>query len=68
MPLPPGVADPIFQCELALELSMTVGELSHGRGTPMSAHELTVTWPLFFQWRAHEQERRQEEAKQGGGR
>lgn len=28
---------------------MTVGELLHGRGTPMTAHELTVRWPLFYE-------------------
>jgi hypothetical protein len=26
---------------------MTVGELTHGRGTPMSAHELAVLWPIY---------------------
>lgn len=60
MPLPPGVADPIFMCELALELGMTVGELSHGRGTPMSAHELTVTWPQFFAYRERERQRQED--------
>jgi hypothetical protein len=44
MELPPGVADPIFLCELALELKMPVGELAER----MSAHELTVVWPAFF--------------------
>ena len=57
MQLPPGVADPLFAHELALELGMTVAELSYGRGTPTSAHELTVAWPAFFAYRARERER-----------
>ena len=52
MRLPPGTVDPIFLHELALELNMTVGELTHGRGTPMSAHELGVAWPVFYATRA----------------
>lgn len=48
MELPPGVVDPLFMHELALELKMTVGELCYGRGTPMSLHELSVAWPAFF--------------------
>ena len=36
MELPPGVVDPIFACELAERLHMTVGELMYGRGTPMT--------------------------------
>jgi len=39
-----GVPDPMFLCELALELHMPVGEMC-GR---MSLHELTVMWPAFF--------------------
>ena len=46
--MPPGTVDPIFLHELALELHMTVGELTHGRGAPMSAHELSVAWPAFY--------------------
>lgn len=53
MELPPGVVDPIFLCELALELGMPVGELTER----MSAHELSVTWPAFFRWRQRENER-----------
>ena len=60
MELPPGTVDPLFLHELALELKMTVGELTHGRGTPMSAHELCVSWPLFFDWRHKQAEREQE--------
>jgi hypothetical protein len=48
MELPPGAVDPIFMAELALELKMSVGEMAHGRGTPMSAHELCVFWPAYF--------------------
>lgn len=54
MVLPPGVVDPLFLCELATELKMSVGEITHGRGTPMSAYELTILWPLFRQWKAKE--------------
>lgn len=50
-------------CELALELGMTVGEVCHGRGTPMSAHELTVVWPEFFAWRRRVVEREAEKQK-----
>jgi len=46
---------------------MTVGELMHGRGTPMSAHELAVVWPAFFAVKRREAEReadkRAEQAK-----
>jgi hypothetical protein len=55
-----GVPDPIFMCELALELGMTVGELTHGRGTQMSAHELGVVWPEFFAYRHREAERQEQ--------
>ena len=57
MELPPGTVDPLFLHELALELHMTVGELTHGRGTPMSAHELSVGWPTFFSVKAREAKR-----------
>lgn len=58
--LPPGTVDPIFLCELALEMHMPVGELT-GR---MSAHELCVVWPAFFRWRARENERLEREAQE----
>lgn len=60
---PPGVSNPLFEHELALQLHMTVGELHNGRGTPMSLHELTVRWPLFFgyQRRVAEEERQRRE-------
>jgi hypothetical protein len=48
-----GVADPIFMCELALELKMPVGEL----GQRMSNQELCVMWPQFFAWRRRAEER-----------
>lgn len=53
----------MFEHELALQLHMTVGELHNGRGTPMSLHELTVRWPLFFgyQRRVAEEERQRRE-------
>jgi hypothetical protein len=54
-----GVPDPIFMCELALELKMPVGELS----SRMSAHELAVTWPAFFRYRERERERAEKEQK-----
>ena len=48
-----GVPDPIFMCELALEMKMPVGELADR----MSAHELGVLWPAFFRYRQREQDR-----------
>lgn len=63
--MPPGVASPLFLCELALELKMSVGELCYGRGTPMSAHELCVVWPAFFEVRQRQAER---EAEKNRGR
>jgi len=53
MRLPLGVTDPIFLCELALELGMPISEL----GERMSAYELTVTWPEYFRSRARSQAR-----------
>jgi hypothetical protein len=50
-----GVPDPIFMCELALELKMPVGELADR----MSAHELGVLWPAFFRYRQREADREQ---------
>lgn len=51
--LPPGVTDPLFLHELALELKMPVGEMCNR----MSAHELTVLWPEFFAYRHRQAER-----------
>jgi len=65
MDLPMGVPDPIFMCELALELKMPVSELTQR----MSAHELGVVWPAFFRHRNREAEReRQRREIQNAGR
>jgi hypothetical protein len=63
MELAPGIADPIFTHQLALELHMPVGEL----GSRMSLHELTVAWPAFFAWRERERERQEEEMENRPG-
>lgn len=47
MELAPGVPDPLFLHELALELGMTISDL----GERASAHELTVLWPAYFAYR-----------------
>ena len=44
MSLTPGVVDPIFLHELALELRMSVRQL----GETMTLRELTVEWPAYF--------------------
>ena len=49
--------DPIFQCQLAEILHMTVAELMHGRGAPMSAHELAVVWPTYHRTVARMEQR-----------
>lgn len=59
MQLPPGAVDPIFMCELALQLKMPVGELADR----MSAHELCVVWPAFFAYRRREAEREAEKSR-----
>jgi hypothetical protein len=64
MQLPPGVADPMFLHQLALELGMPVGEMC----ARMSAKELTVDWPFFFAYRERERQREQQKTKQGRGR
>ncbi len=53
--------DPISLCELGLELGLTVTELMHGRGTPMTIHELTVLWPEFWAYKGRESERQADE-------
>ena len=58
--LPPGVADPLFMCELALEMNMPVSEL----GQRMSNYELCVVWPEYFAYRRRENERQQEKQQQ----
>jgi hypothetical protein len=54
-----AVPDPIFLCELALELRMPISEI----GERMSAHELGVTWPAFFRYRDRVRERDAERQK-----
>lgn len=61
MELPLGVTDPMFTCELALQMGMPVEEL----GRRMSNYELNVIWPAYFAARATEQ---QLEAEKQGGR
>lgn len=58
-PSAPGLTDPIFMCELALELGMPVGEL----GQRMSLHELTVVWPEFFAHKARVEKAEAEKQK-----
>ena len=53
MQLPPGMVDPLFLHELAEHLHMPVGEMC----SRMSAHELTVSWPLYFDWKKREADR-----------
>jgi hypothetical protein len=60
--------DPISLHELALELNMSIAEITHGRGAPMSAHELTVLWPAFFDDKHREAERQDEIARHKRGR
>lgn len=64
MELAPGIADPIFLCELALELKMPVGEMCNR----MSAHELTVIWPAYFANREVRREREEQKQSVGRGR
>jgi len=53
--LAPGMVDPLFLCELALEMHMPVGEMCDR----MSARELYVVWPAYFRWREAERERQE---------
>lgn len=64
MELPPGVVDPLFLHELSLELKMPVSEL----GERMSAHELCVQWPAFFEARHRIEVAEEEKAERGAGR
>lgn len=59
MELPLGTVDQIFMCELALELRMPIGELQQR----MSAHELGVVWPLYFDYRDRARKRAEAEAE-----
>jgi hypothetical protein len=56
------VVDPLFLCELALELRMPVGEL----GDRMSAHELAVIWPAYFAYRQRDAEREERKRSASG--
>ena len=47
MELAPGVPDPLFLHELALDLGMTIQDI----GERMSAHELCVLWPAYYEYR-----------------
>lgn len=62
--LPLGVSDPLFTHYLALELHMSVRQL----GESMSAHELTVEWPVYFATRQRMREAEEEREKQKGRR
>lgn len=61
MSLPTGVPDPLYLHELALEMGKSIRELTTGE-PGMSAHELCVEWPEFFEVR--QQMRDEEKAKQ----
>lgn len=60
--LPPGVPDPMFLHDLALEMGLPVAEMCER----MSAHELTVEWIAYYE--ARDFIRAQEEAEQAGPR
>lgn len=60
MDLPTGVPDPLYLFELAIEMRKSVRELTTGE-PGMSAHELCVEWPAYFEVR--EQMQREEEEK-----
>lgn len=60
MELAPGVVDPLFLHELALELHMPVGEMCRR----MSLHELYVQWPAYFKIRRAAEEAEREKWRQ----
>lgn len=64
MELPPGIPDPLFLHELALEMGKSIREMTTGE-PGMSAHELCVLWPAFFEVR---QQIAKEEAEKQAGR
>lgn len=39
---------------------MSVAEVIHGRGTPMSAFEMCIGWPEYHAWKDREMERLEE--------
>lgn len=63
MDLPMGVPDPLFLHELALEMGKSIREMTTGE-PGMSAHELCVEWPCFFESRARM--RKEAEDKRAG--
>lgn len=50
MQLPLGVSDPMFTCELALEMGKSIQEMTTGE-PGMTAHELCVIWPTYLKHR-----------------
>lgn len=60
MQMGPGIVDPLFLHELALEMGMPVGEMCER----MSAHELCVEWPAYFVARARIAAKRAQEQKE----
>lgn len=66
-PAPLGVSDPLWEFELAESLHMSVSEIRHGRGTPMSAWEMCVGWPEYFASKGRAQDR-EEQRHEGRGR
>lgn len=60
------MVDPVFLHQLAVRLGMPVGEMCNR----MSAHELCVEWPLFFEVEAYLQQeelKAQEKSQRIGG-
>jgi len=58
------MVDPIFECELALELGMTIGEIRER----MSLHEFAVIWPAYFAIRNRHEAEAQREADRAAQR
>lgn len=54
------MVDAIWPYELAESLHMSVAEVIHGRGTPMSAFEMCIGWPEYHAWKDREMERLEE--------
>lgn len=66
MKLPSGVVDPIFLHELAEAQGKSVRELTTGE-PGMSAHELCVLWPLYFEYKARDAERQKQQPQNAQG-
>lgn len=47
--MPLGFVSPLHTHRMALNLHMSVAELLHGRGAPMSARELCIDWPAYYE-------------------